>query len=351
MTSSSPSFRTLGALVAVALAILAALSSSSALASEESSRRANSDSESRVYLLAVFGEPDSGDDLRKQCALVNKKKIEVLVDALKKKLDDRLEVVVLSGAEASPASVRNALVKIGAKSGADDAILVYFFVLQADVPTEGGAIINAIAPLAPSSLELDYYQYGIARQEIRRFMAAKPRRLEILLVDVCPTFVVACPYATLEARFEELRSEKSDFAYLARFLAEGEGALDLSSAKGNGETEANRPIAWIPLEAQNEESRKKFASEKPFARDKFSGTVFLNALLDVAESGEFTERDLIPSAFRTRLAEALSDRVDAFGEAFLAKRSQSLARFGERGFEIRVEAPESSAKTEESSER
>ncbi|MBQ9874259.1 MAG: hypothetical protein IJM30_07330 [Thermoguttaceae bacterium] len=284
----------------------------------------------KASVLFVLETPAEGEPHRAQCAEIARRKIESFATALKKSAPGQIKVSALFGDQTTAKDICAACKAYSDELGPNDALFVYVFAPSVSL-ANNGRVYNGIAPRAPSSLNPEPEKHGVLRRTIRKHMSTRAHRLEVLLVDVCPSFALSTRRALLdEGPAEEV---STDFSYFARFLLEGEGFLDLSSSRPNRAEALDEPVAWIPLEAQAKETATPELFAK-LASDRLSGTLFLNAFLDAASDARFTDADLTPDGFAVALESSMKEREKRFREVFFGERFQTLTRFDRRAAEI-----------------
>ena len=252
----------------------------------------------KASVLFVLETPAEGEPHRAQCAEIARRKIESFATALKKSAPGQIKVSALFGDQTTAKDICAACKAYSDELGPNDALFVYVFAPSVSL-ANNGRVYNGIAPRAPSSLNPEPEKHGVLRRTIRKHMSTRAHRLEVLLVDVCPSFALSTRRALLdEGPAEEV---STDFSYFARFLLEGEGFLDLSSSRPNRAEALDEPVAWIPLEAQD---------------------------------ARFTDADLTPDGFAVALESSMKEREKRFREVFFGERFQTLTRFDRRAAEI-----------------
>ena len=306
---------------------------------EQSNAKSNNEQsttkESKAYVLLVFAFTDEMEDYRRQCASIERLKFERAFKTIKSASKGRVVVDSLVGKEASLYNITAKCNDLSQKAGEDDAIFIYIFTQSYSYRLNGEDFIrNALLPLSPSVLTDDPKNYGITRETIRAAISTRPHRLEVLVVDEAPTFVLISPYRVLPST-DKTDEVARDYSYLSRFLLESKGVVDVSSSSPYRGKEHDEPLAWCPLELTTVKPDPKI--QKSCSDDRFSGTVFCNAFLELADLDEFSDDDLVSSAFVNRLADALQTRVERFHAAFFEHKPQNLTRFGRKGAQILVE--------------
>ena len=296
--------------------------------------------QSKAFVLLAWGAPSAGEPLRRQCADGERKKLEAAFARIKATASNRVVVKSLSADDSSYSNVYAECYRLAQEAKPNDAVFVYILTPTATLKGGDGLYRNGLAPHAPSTLNPDMKEVGIMRKTIRDALASSPHRLEALLVDVAPTFVLSTPYRVINGAegAGDGTAKDDQLTYLARFLLEGKGALDVSSARPYRGQEREEPFAWVPYEWSSVNASAEV--EQRSVEDRLSGTIFCNALLRVAETKDFVATDLSARAFAAKLADALQERNEALQKVFFAPRKQTLTQFGRKGAEILVKESE-----------
>ncbi|MBR0225599.1 MAG: hypothetical protein IJL92_06030 [Thermoguttaceae bacterium] len=301
----------------------------------------NPKEQSKAFVLLAWGAPVDGEPLRRQCADGERRKLEAAFERVRETSRNRVVVRSLLDENAAHVKVREECHRISREAGPNDALLVYLFTPSATLIGDDGLYRNGLAPLAKSTLNPEPMKYGIMRKTLRDALAIKPHRLEALLVDVAPTFVLTTPYRAFDVDSDANRDVVKDdkLTYLTRFLLEGSGTLDVSSARPHRDNNPyEEPIAWVPFEWSAVNASDEIARRS--VDDRLSGSIFCNALLTVAETRDFSESDLTVTEFVSKLERAMQERQQQAWKVFFAPREQTLTKFGRKGSEILVKPAE-----------
>lgn len=297
--------------------------------------------QSKAFVLLAWGAPLDGEPLRRQCADGERQKLEAAFERIRETSRNRVVVKSLLDDDASHSNVYAECVNLAEEAGPNDALFVYIFTPTAPLVGSDGIYRDVLTPLAKSTLKPEPKKNLLLRRTLRETLASTPHRLEALLVDVAPTFVLTTPYRAFDVDADAGRDAVKDdkFTYLTRFLLEGSGTLDVSSARPHrNDNPYEEPIAWVPFEWSSVNASEKV--DRLSVDDRLSGTIFCNALLTLAEMSEFTEADLTATAFATKLERAMQERQEQAWKIFFAPRKQTLTKFGRKGSEVLVEPSE-----------
>ena len=299
----------------------------------------NPKEQSKAFVLLAWGAPVDGEPLRRQCADGERQKLEAAFERVRETSGNRVVVKSLLDENAAHVKVYEECLRISREAGPNDALFVYIFTPSATLIGDDGIYRNGLTPLAKSTLKPEPMKYGIMRETLRKALALKPHRLEALLVDVAPTFVLTAPYRAFDVDSDKSVAKDDKLTYLTRFLLEGRGTLDVSSARPQRDNNPyEEPIAWVPFEWSTVDASADVVRRS--VDDRLSGSIFCNALLTLAETNDFSEADLTATAFASKLERAMQERQQQAWKVFFAPRKQTLTKFGRRGSEILVKPAE-----------
>ncbi len=281
-----------------------------------------------VYLLFVWGTLDENT---RPCVEISRKKIEAAFvedqsDYARAAEQEWLlntagglvslnpyikRKITLEGDEATNVNIRDACLELANAAGPNDAVMVYILCHGAAIKGVDGKSRHGLAPIATSANDLQMNRHGIARGTIMKAIKSKPHRLDVLITDSCSTTHKFAPRDCVR----ELMHRHSD-QYLELFLLQAQGSLNVDSHRP--ETPLNSGERTKGLICDDVPSD----SEKRDAYERYAGTVFTNAFLQLAESDYFIpETDLTPEKFFEKLRERTTHQ-SKLTEAYLKETNQ-----------------------------
>ena len=328
--------------------------------------------DSKIHMLFVWGTKATDTRVATE---ISKKKIEDLISMMQGSLEELAEglgnrnhnyvgtVLTLEGNDASPQNILDACRKLAQNARPNDAVLVYILCHGASVVEDDdttGTRVHALSPLAENAENLNLRTIGIRRSSILREMKSSQHRLDMLVTDAC-SVLRSEPKLGRERMQDRMDSAswdefRIDVPVLVPLLLAAEGTININSShpdKGSM-NQGELALAWVPTRTVEsyEEGRNWVFDDS----DKFSGTVFTNAFVEVGgrmvrlnlrrSSPETTSRELLkhasPEAFFSQLSSSLSKHYtatkkhvqDSRGsgiEVFMQQQTQTLTLFDDRG--------------------
>ncbi len=241
--------------------------------------------------------------------------------------------ITLKGSEATNANIVRACRELSNAAEPNDAVLVYILCHGAAIKGTDGKLRHGLAPIATSAQNLQMNRHGIARGTIMKAIKSKPHRLNLLITDSCSATVKFEPLE--EALVTNPKGPVNP--YLVSFLLEAEGSLNINSSRPETGWEVGElargfaPAKWEGVPSDPGERD---------AYEKYAGTVFTNAFLQLAESTDYIpEKELTPEKFFEKLRKLLdfqyskvqsylreTNQVGALS-GFMQQSTQTLTRF------------------------
>ncbi|MBQ9874555.1 MAG: hypothetical protein IJM30_08825 [Thermoguttaceae bacterium] len=247
------------------------------------------------------------------------------------------KTITLSGDDASPQGIVDACETLANAAGPNDAVLVYILCHGAAVVGSDGRMRHGFSPIALSAGELRMGEIGISRGTIMKTIKSRPHRLNLLISDACS--VAASHKYVPSAKTSRLVPKALDLPYLGKFLLNARGELNINSSRppkdfaSSGEKARGYfATAWSAGVPENPDERDAY--------ERFSGTVFLNAFLELATARDYDpEIDYDPQRFFEKLRARLDDKYwetwlylkinnqMTIANEFMGQWTQTLTRF------------------------
>ena len=240
----------------------------------------------------------------------------------------------LEGDDASGENILKNCRELAAAAGPNDAVMVYILCHSATIKGPDGKRRHGLAPIAENARDLQLHKYGIARGSIMKAIKSKPHRLNMLITDSCS---------------ESLRvnlKECEDYAvtacvfdpYLPPFLLKAKGNLNIHASRPETSS-SHGELSWgfVPFGWKEVPSDP----EARHAYERYAGTVFTNAFLQLAQGLCNPDTDYTVDAFFRKLRLELDDqcwemkyylkwtRQFANLEHFFGQSTQTLTRYND----------------------
>ena len=246
--------------------------------------------------------------------------------------------ITLEGSDAHPQKILDACKELANAAGPNDAVMVYILCPSATIRGADRIKRHVLAPIAEkaesSYLVEHVYKYGIARGSIMKAIKSKPHRLNMLITDSCSgslrVSLKECEaYAVTACAFNP---------YLPPFLLKAKGNLNIHASRPETSS-SHGELSWgfVPFGWKEVPSDP----EARHAYERYAGTVFTNAFLQLAQGLCNPDTDYTVDAFFRKLRLELDNqcwemkyylkwtRQFANLEHFFGQSTQTLTRYND----------------------